>query len=183
RARQRDLRLPAGAAAQKRELLRGQVAPLAQRRNHRQPLWPRDRGITHLGRMPLPPQPGVDIHAGKAVAGGGELALERLAPHLPVVDHRQAHFLLPPPNLPHPRPPPDPPPARPPRPHAPPPHSPRGLPQDTPAAAAPPRPHPAHAPPQPPASHTTPAPPPERFATARGSAEVAVDLVGVPPTE
>src|SRR5262249_58784468 len=44
--------------------------------------------------MPLPPQPGVDIHAGKAVTGGGELALERLAPHLPVAHHRQAEVFL-----------------------------------------------------------------------------------------
>jgi len=44
--------------------------------------------------LPLPPQPGVDVHTGKAVAGGGELALERLAPHLPIVDHRQVQFLL-----------------------------------------------------------------------------------------
>src|SRR5690349_4258514 len=44
--------------------------------------------------MPLTPQPGVDVHAGEAVAGGGELTLEGLAPHLAVVDHRQANFLL-----------------------------------------------------------------------------------------
>src|SRR5690348_14034888 len=44
--------------------------------------------------MPFAPQPGIDIHAGKAVAGGGELALEGLAPHLPVIDHREAKFLL-----------------------------------------------------------------------------------------
>src|SRR5713101_3275818 len=44
--------------------------------------------------MPLAPQPGVGVHAGKAVAGGGELALEGLAPHLPVVDYREAESLL-----------------------------------------------------------------------------------------
>src|SRR5690349_17290242 len=44
--------------------------------------------------MPLTPQPGVDVHAGEAVAGGGELTLEGLAPHLAVVDHRKAELLL-----------------------------------------------------------------------------------------
>src|SRR5690348_9614435 len=44
--------------------------------------------------MPFTPQPGVDVHAGEAVAGGGELTLEGLAPHLAVVDHRLAKLLL-----------------------------------------------------------------------------------------
>src|SRR5215469_2526220 len=51
--------------------------------------------------MPLAPQPGVDVHAGKAVTGGGEFALKRLTPHLSVIDHRKAELLLHSDDLPH----------------------------------------------------------------------------------
>jgi len=64
------------------------------RGGNRQSLRPRDRDITHLGRVPGTPQPGIDIHPGEPVAGGGELALERLAAHLAVAHHRQADLLL-----------------------------------------------------------------------------------------
>src|SRR5260370_20006785 len=51
--------------------------------------------------MPGPPQPGIEADPTEAVAGRGELGLERLAPHLPVVDDRQVQFILQRDDLPH----------------------------------------------------------------------------------
>jgi hypothetical protein len=44
--------------------------------------------------VPGTPKPGVDVHAGEAVACRGELTLEGLAAHLAVAHDRQADFLL-----------------------------------------------------------------------------------------
>ncbi len=101
RAGQRDFRLPAGAAAQEGEFLGGEVAALVQRSGHGQVRGPFDRGVAHLGGMPRSPQPGVETDPAEAVAGRGELGLERLAPHLPVVDDRQVQFVLQGDSLPH----------------------------------------------------------------------------------
>ena len=63
-------------------------------RDDRRVRRPRDGEVTHLGRVPGTPQPGAGVHPGEAVAGRGELALERLAPHLAVAHHGQADVLL-----------------------------------------------------------------------------------------
>ena len=94
RARQRDLDLPVGAGAQVGELLGGQVAPLTQPRGHGEVAGAGNTVIPDVAGMPVAPEPGIHAHAGDAFARGGELGLERVAPHLAVVHDRQADVLL-----------------------------------------------------------------------------------------
>ncbi len=65
-----------------------------QRCRHGQLSWSFDGGVTDHRRSPRAPQPGIHVDAGEPVTGRGQLGLERVAPHLAVVQDRQVDAFL-----------------------------------------------------------------------------------------